>query len=101
MAFTWLVQMLSITSAARQFKLPRDVLLNAVREGTLNAVRDGRGILRIKADELDRFCRPGLPTQAPREAVVIFLEAMQAERFPWVLAQQRRLLRAMEASSRA
>ena len=91
--------MLSITSAAQQFKLPRDTLLNAVRAGMLQAARDRRGVLRIDEQALLGFCAAmtALEGQGSDETL-IRLRAMRTDRLPLVLAQQRRLLREAETA---
>jgi len=69
---------LSITSAARQVRLPRDVLLNAVRTGQLRAVRDHRGVLRIEPEDLCQFGAPATPSSVPqRDGSVIRLGVMR------------------------
>jgi excisionase family DNA binding protein len=92
--------MLSITSAAQQFKLPRDTLLNAVRAGTLKAARDRRGVLRIEEQALLGFCAAPAASEEKRpNETLIRLRVMRTDRLPLVLAQQRRLLREAESAT--
>jgi excisionase family DNA binding protein len=87
------MQTLSITSAARQFNLPRDTVLDAVRDGRLTAVRDRRGILRIKVDAVLGFCGPANPVaEMQHDGNVVRLGVMRADRLAQVIAQQTRLL---------
>jgi excisionase family DNA binding protein len=86
--------MLSITMAAKQFDMPRDTVLDAVRDGRLKAVRDRRGVLRIDLSAMLSFCgSKGKASEAPRCGNVVPLGAMRADRLSYVVAQQSRLLR--------
>jgi excisionase family DNA binding protein len=92
--------MLSITSAAKQFNLPRDVILNAVRDGRLDAVRDRGGVLRIKVEALLGFLAPPAPPSGRcREAEITSLSVMKSDRLPLVAAQHIRLLRDVMATA--
>ena len=92
--------MLSITSAAKQFNLPRDTILDAVRDGRLEAARDRRGVLRIEVSALIRFC--GIApsrSEKPEFGTVIQLRGMKEDRLARVIEQQGRLLREIGLSA--
>jgi excisionase family DNA binding protein len=90
--------MFSITQASRELYLPRDTLLDAVRDGSLRAVRDRRGILRIDRRALHAFvARQGLPRPPASDAAVIPLGVMRPDRLALVQAQTRRLRRESSA----
>lgn len=93
--------MLSITAAAKHFNLPRDLILDAVRDRRLSAVRDRRGILRVDPSSVGRLCPPNAPLPAGEREVIIPLRVIGADRLAVVIAQQSRLLRELSPSSPA
>jgi hypothetical protein len=90
--------MLSIMTTPKQFCVPRDVILNATRDGRLSAVRDRHCILCVDPSAVLRLCRANTP--APRATVsgAVPLRLLGADRLALVIAQQAHLLRESEQS---